>query len=199
MGVRAFVGAGVVVASLAVAMEARAAGEVVVAVSPSEVGVGQPIEVLVRTFVPIEPEGTLPQSSAREPYPAPSGYWNVLMPWDDYPFDVVAQHEGDADVSVPLARDPSDSTLWRGTVSLPTAGTWTIWVRNSPEKEPGSTTIVTVRPGGPAATPSPASIESTTSPGSPPIEAGPAALVGGLSGFIVGALVTLAWRRRLRS
>lgn len=146
------------------AAEVRAAGEVVVAVSPSEVEVGKPVEVLLRTFVPIEREGTLPQSSVREPYPAPSGFWNVLMPWDDYPFDVVAQHDGDADVAVQLARDPSDATLWRGSVSLPSTGTWTIWVRNFPGKEPGSTTTVTVRPGGSTATASPPPDATTTGP-----------------------------------
>src|SRR5207249_3129482 len=121
-------------------------GEVVLAVSPSEVAVGEPVEVLLRTFVPIDRHGTLPQASAREPYPAPSGFWDVLMPWDDYPFDVVAQREGNADVQIRLARDPSDSTLWRGTVTLPSAGTWTLWVRNFPEKAAGSTLDVTVRP-----------------------------------------------------
>ncbi len=174
---------------------ARAAGEVVVAVSPSEVEVGEPVEVLLRTFVPIDRQGILPGSSPREPYPAPSDLWNLLYPWDDYPFDVVAQHDGDADVAVQLARDPSDSTLWRGTVSLPSAGTWTIWVRNFPGKEPGSTTSVTVRPGPSAATASPPiNAATTTSPAS--IEAGPATLIGALVGLVVGALVALVWRRR---
>ncbi len=71
--------------SLALAAEVRAASEVVVAVSQSEVEVGEPIEVLLRTFVPIERQGILPQSSAREPYPAPSGFWNVLMRWRQRP------------------------------------------------------------------------------------------------------------------
>lgn len=174
---------------------ARAAGEVVLAVSPSEVEVDEPVEVLLRTFVPIEREGTLPQSSVREPYPAPSGFWNVLMPWDDYPFDVVAQHDGDADVAVQLARDPSDSTLWRGTLSLPSAGTWIIWVRNFPGKEPGSTTTVTVRSGGSAATEAPAS-NATSTTGQASIEAGPAALIAAVVGLVVGALAARAWRRR---
>lgn len=191
---RALLGAGLLVTSLAMAGGTLAAGEVVVAVSPSEVTVGEPVEVLLRTFTPIERQGTLPLSSPREPYPAPSGFWNVLVPWDDYPFDVVAQHDGDTDVPVPLARDPSDSTLWRGTVSLPSAGTWTIWVRNFPDKEPGSTTNVTVRPGGSDATASP-SINSTTT-GSPSIEAGPAALAGALIGLVLGVAAALGWRRR---
>jgi hypothetical protein len=175
----------------------RAAGEVVLAVSPSEVDVGEPVEVFLRTFVPIERPGTLPQSNAREPYPAPSGFWNVLMPWDDYPFDVVAQHEGDADVAIQFARDPSDSTLWRGSVSLPSAGRWTIWVRNFPAKEPGSTTTVTVRPDGSAATASPP--PNATATGQASIEAGPAALIGALVGLVIGVLAAPAWRRRWAS
>lgn len=193
--VRALVSVGLLAVALATASVARAAGEVVVAVSPSAVGVGEPVEVLLRTFVPIQREGVLPGTSPREPYPAPSGFWNLLYPWDDYPFDVVAQHEGDADIQVRLARDPSDSTLWRGTVTLPSAGTWTIWVRNFPGKESGSTTTVRVRPGGSAATESsPPGNGTMTSPAS--IEAGPAALVGALVGIVVGALVAIAWRRR---
>jgi hypothetical protein len=190
------VSVGVFAVMLATASVARAAGQVVVAVSPSEVPVGEPVEVLLRTFVPIQREGVLPGPSPREPYPAPPGFWNLLYPWDDYPFDVVAQHEGDTDVPVSLARDASDSTLWRGFVSLPKAGTWTIWVRNFPGKELGSTTTVTVRPGESAAPASPASSNATTTTGSASIEAGPAALIGALGGLVVGALVTIAWRRR---
>jgi hypothetical protein len=176
------------------AVEVRAAGEVVLAVSPSEVEVGEPVEVLLRTFVPIGREGVLPGTSPREPYPAPSGFWNLLYPWDDYPFDVVAQHEGAIDIPVSLARDPSDSTLWRGFVSLPTAGTWTIWNRNFPDTEPGSTTTVTVR-GGSAATASPPPVNATTT-GPTWITAAPATLIGALAGLVVGAILALAWRRR---
>ena len=193
IAVRALLGAGLLVGSLAMASELRAAGEVVLALSPSEVEVGEPVEVLLRTFVPIARQGTLPQSSVREPYPAPSGFWNVLMPWDDYPFDVVAQHDGDADVAVSLARDPSDLTLWRGNVSLPSPGTWTIWVRNFPGKEPGSTTTVTVR-GGSAPTASPPPNATTT--GQASIEAGPVALIAAVIGLVVGVLAARAWRRR---
>lgn len=190
---RVLVSVGLLAVTLATASVARAAGEVVVAVSPSEVGVGEPVEVLLRTFVPIQREGVLPGTKPREPYPAPSGFWNLLYPWDDYPFDVVAQHDGDADVAVQLARDPSDSTLWRGSVSLPSAGTWTVWVRNFPGKEPGSTTTVTVR-GGSATT---ASLPPTaTTTGQASIEAGPAALIAAVVGLVVGALAALAWRRR---
>lgn len=194
--VRALLAAGLLFTSLATAGEVRAAGHVVVAVSPAEVDVGEPVEVLVRTFWVVDRSDlSLPFETPIAPYPVPSGIWDILYSWADYPFDVVAQHTGDADVAVELVRDPSDSTLWRGTMSLPSAGTWTIWVRNFPGKEPGSTATVTVRPGGSAVTESsPPGNATMTSPAS--IEAGPAALFGALVGLIVGALVTVAWRRR---
>jgi hypothetical protein len=194
---RVLMGAVLLVVSLATALEARAAGDVVVTVSPSVVGVGEPVEVLLRTFLPIERAGTLPQSSAREPYPAPSGYWNVLFPWDDYPFDVVAWRENDRDIAIALARDPSDATLWRGMVSLPAAGTWTIWVRNFPGRQVGSTTTVTVHPGQLAGTPSSAATAATSGTrAAPTIGPGPAALVGILFGLGVGALLAELRRRR---
>ncbi len=58
--------------------------------------------------------GILPGTNPREPYPAPSGSWNVLFPWHDYPFDVVGQHDGDTDVPVTLTRDPLDATSTDG-------------------------------------------------------------------------------------
>jgi hypothetical protein len=112
------------------------------------------------------------------------------MPWDDYPFDVVAQHDGDADVAVQLAR----LDALAGQRSLPSAGTWTIWVRNFPGQEPGSTTTVTVRPGASAATAAPAP-NATTTTGQASIEAGPA-LIAALVGLVVGALSARAWTRR---
>jgi hypothetical protein len=187
--VRVLFGLGLLVGSLATATVARAAGEVVLAVSPSEVVVGEPVEVLLRTFRVVDRSDlSLPFETPIAPYPVSSGVWDILYPWADYPFDVVGQHSGDVDVVVKLARDPSDSTLWRGTMSLPAAGTWTIWIRNFPGKEPGSTATVIVRPGGPA---------STSTAGTPAIELGPAAaLFGGLTGLILGALATMVWRRR---
>lgn len=172
------VGTGLLVLMLATTGGVLAAGQVVVSASPSEVRVGQAVEILARTFLPIQREGTLAVSDPLEPYPGPSGLWNVLYPWDDYPFDVVAQHEDGTELGVTLARDPSDSTLWRGFVSLPKAGPWTVWVRNFPGKEPGSTTVVRV--GDPP-------------PGS--IGWGPAALAGVLLGLLGGFAV--ARRRQL--
>jgi hypothetical protein len=196
--VRALLATGLLVTSLATAAEVRAAGHVVVAVSPAEVDVGEPVEVLVRTFLVVDGSDlSLPFEAPIAPYPVPSGVWDILYSWTDYPFDVVAQHEGDPDVQVPLARDPSDSTLWRGTVTAPSPGTWTIWVRNFPGREPGSTSTVTVRPGAAVTESSPRGDATTTIPGS--IEAGSTALIGGLVGLFVGVVIALGWRRRRAS
>jgi hypothetical protein len=191
---------GLLAATLATASPARAAGEVVVAVSPTTVTVGRPVEVLVRTFRVVEREDlSLPFETPLEPYPVPSGVWNVLYHWADYPFDVVAQHEDGTDVPLTVARDPNDSTLWRGVVSLPKPGTWTIWVRNFSHKEPGSTAVVTAQAG------SPGSVEPqatpTTVPASgeraPAVEAGPAAVIGALVGLFGGwAIGRFQSRRR---
>lgn len=170
---------GLLVATLAAAGGTRAAGEVVVSASPSEVRVGQAVEILVRTFLPIQRAGTLAVSDPLEPYPGPSGLWNVLYPWDDYPFDVVAEHADGTEIAVAVARDPSDSTLWRGSVSLPTSGTWTIRVRNFPDTERGATTLVSA---------------VAAAPGS--IEPGPAAFLGALAGLLGGLAVSRFGRMR---
>jgi hypothetical protein len=90
---------------------AYGAGEVVVTASPADARVGQQVEVLLRTFVPFTTAtlGLYP----RPEYPAPSGFLDVLYPWDDYPFDVRAE-VADQSVGIDLRRDPHDSTLWRG-------------------------------------------------------------------------------------
>jgi hypothetical protein len=192
---RVLVGLSLLAVMLATATAVRAAGAVVVEASPPLVRVGQPLEVLVRTFVPVQRDGTLAVPSPREPYPGPSDLYNVLYPWDDYPFDVVAQHEDGTELAVKLTRDESDSTLWRGFASLPTAGTWTIWVRNFPTKGPGSTTIVKAEAGPPSSVRPTA---GTTQAASGSIEAGPAAVLGGLLGLL-GGIAIAHGRRRLPS
>ena len=169
---------GAVIASMAMASAVSAAGEVVVSASPATVRIGEPVEVLVRTFIPIDRSGALPLPDPRSPYPGASGFYDVLYPWDDYPFDVVARHEDRTELPVVVARDASDSTLWRGTVALPKAGGWTIWVRNFQHQEPGSTAMVTAQ-------------DATASLG-----AGPAAAIGALLGLLAGVLVGRSTSRR---
>jgi hypothetical protein len=187
---------GLLITSLATAAGARASGDVVVAASPAEVDLGQPVEVLVRTFQAVDRSDlALPFEAPIAPYPVPSDVWDLLYSWADYPFDVVAQQPGETDVPIALARDPSDSTLWRGTMSLPAAGTWTIWVRNFPGKGPGSTTTVTVRPGRPGSSTSPLPVTPPTSRVAS-INAGAAGFIGLAVGIVVGVAVALAWKRR---
>jgi hypothetical protein len=113
-----------------------AAMEVAVSVSPSEGIVGRPVEVLVRTFIPMGAgdDLQLPVPSLR--YPAASGHWNVLYPIADYPFDVVANSPSGVRVQVALTRDPQDASLWRGSFIPSSSGEWTIVMRNFPTLEP---------------------------------------------------------------
>ncbi|MBF6605903.1 MAG: hypothetical protein IVW53_10020 [Chloroflexi bacterium] len=147
--------AGLVLALLAVgALTAKptlAAMDISVSVSPAEGVVGRPIEVLLRTFVPIRAgDITLPVLTLA--YPAASGLWNVLYPFADYPFDVAAQAVDGTTVAVALTRDPNDATLWRGTFTPTKSGQWTIVVRNFPADQPGASARVSVAPGDPVPT-----------------------------------------------
>jgi len=172
----ALVVVGLLATTLALATGVRAAAEVVVSASPSEVRVGEPLEVFIRTFVPVQ-RSILDVPDPREPYPGASGFLNVLYPMEDYPFDVVAEHEDGSEVAVMVVRDPTDSTLWRGIVSLPKAGTWTVRVRNWPASAPGATTIVRAEAGPTVST-----------------EAGLAAAVALVLGLMAGVFVWRRWR-----
>jgi hypothetical protein len=190
---RVLIGVGLAALTLGTVNAANAAGDVVVSVSPNKVATGQPIEVLVRTFRVVERQDlSLPFESPIEPYPVPSDTWNILYSWPDYPFDVVAESEDGTALPVTLARDPFDSTLWRGSMSFPKAGTWTIWVRNFQHKEPGSTVVVTVESGpGSTSVPLPGVVGGTTGAGG----AGLAVLIG-LLGLLVGLGLGGLRRRR---
>ncbi len=107
-----------------------AAVEVAVSVSPATGIVDRPVEVLVRTFIPIGRDGIdLPPPSLA--YPAPSGLWNVLYPID-YPFDVIAQSPTGEELKVELVRDATDASLWRGSFTPTIPGEWSIVLRNFP-------------------------------------------------------------------
>lgn len=130
--------AALVLAMTAATVRAQPVGaalEIAVSVSPAEGMVGRPLEVLVRTFVPVGAGDLgLPRPSLR--YPAASGLWNVLYPIDDYPFDVVATSAAGVDVQIVLTRDPADASLWRGSFTPSTAGEWSIVMRNFPTIAP---------------------------------------------------------------
>jgi hypothetical protein len=123
-------------ASVALAAGPSAAAmDITVSVSPGTGVVGRPVEVLVRTFVPIEANGLdLPVPSLG--YPTQSGLWEVLYPFPDYPFDIVAKSPAGAEVQVILVRDGSDASLWRGAFTPTVTGQWSIVVKNFPKSEP---------------------------------------------------------------
>lgn len=124
-----------VLAAAFIADPSAAALEIAVSVSPPSATVGRPVEVLVRTFIPIGGEGIdLPPPSLA--YPAASGLWNVLYPVADYPFDVVARPPTGDEIEVDLVRDPSDASLWRGAFTPTAVGTWSIVIRNFPTYAP---------------------------------------------------------------
>jgi hypothetical protein len=183
--VRALGGRGLLAATFATAGIVQASGWIVLSASPQDVRVGQPVEVLLRTFSTLLPgDKVVDLSSPRPPFPGHSDVWNVLYPWDDYPFDVVAQHEDGTEIPVKVVRDPVDSTLWRASLSLPKAGVWTIWVRNF-DKQPGVTTVVKAEPAA-----------SAPSEAAPLLSVGPAAVFGVLAGLLGGLFVGRRWGRR---
>ena len=124
---------GIGIAAFGVAQPALAALEIVVSVSPVEVEVGQPVEVQVRTFLPFGEKDLHLPVSRPSAYPAASGLWNVLYPVD-YPFDVDATTEGGQIIPLTLRRDAVDPTLWRGTFTPTSAGTWTVRMNNWPDR-----------------------------------------------------------------
>jgi hypothetical protein len=131
-----------VVLSLGLTSMVLGAGEIVLTISPPESQVGQPVEVLLRTFVPYSAT-TLGLASPHPDYPGAPGILDVLYPWDDYPFVVRAEIAGET-VPIVLTRDVQDSTLWRGFWTPTKVGTWTIRSYNFGEGHPGTSTSVRV-------------------------------------------------------
>src|SRR2546428_4106167 len=69
----ALIAGGVLVTSLATAAGARASGHVVITASPAEVDLGDPVEVLVRTFGVVDRNDLgRPFETPIAPYPVPS-------------------------------------------------------------------------------------------------------------------------------
>jgi hypothetical protein len=151
MSPRARVGALLVFAFGAVAMfpaGVKGAMNVVVTASPAHAAVDQPVEVLIRTFLPLAGSDlSLDVGATRTPFPAPSGYWSLLYAFsDDYPFKVEARGPGGESVSVIVARDPSDASLYRGIARLSSAGRWRVQLLNYSGDAPGTWAEVDVQP-----------------------------------------------------
>lgn len=128
------------------AQRVDAALEVAVSVSPTEVQVGQPVEVQVRTFVPFGQDSLQLPLTRPDAYPAPSGLWNVLYPIDDYPFDVAAVAEDGASIPVVLQRDTTDATLWRGSFAPTSSGVWTVRMNNFSQDRAASVRVSPAAP-----------------------------------------------------
>lgn len=94
-----------------------------------------PVEVLVRTYVPIR-ESDLDLPTAPLPYPVASGLWDVRYPFPDYPFKADVRGPDGGVTKIILARDSIDATLWRGTFVPNTPGEWTVSLTNTPILEP---------------------------------------------------------------
>jgi len=122
---------------------ADAAMDVVVTVSPARVAMGDTVEVLLRTFVPIALDD-LAMPTPSGPYPVPSGFWAVLYPFPDYPFRVIATAEDGSSTSVTMALDRTDVTLWRGSFTPCLPGAWTVTVANFSVDTPGATADLVV-------------------------------------------------------
>lgn len=137
-----------VLAMAAAALAAQpiaAALEVAVSVSPATGIVDRPVEVLVRTFIPVGGDAIdLPPPSLA--YPAPSGRWNVLYPTIDYPFDVIARSPTGEELKIELVRDGSDASLWRGSFIPTVPGEWSIVMRNFPTYPPTRLTVAASEP-----------------------------------------------------
>jgi hypothetical protein len=128
------------------AQRVDAALEVAVSVSPTEVQVGQPVDVQVRTFVPFGQDSLQLPLTRPDAYPAPSGLWNVLYPIDDYPFDVAANADDGTSIPVVLHLDATDATLWRGSFTPTSVGVWTVRLNNFAQDRTASVRVSAATP-----------------------------------------------------
>lgn len=137
---------GLVVAGsiLATVDRTSAAMWAVLTLSPERPAVGEPAEVLIRTFGTYGPAavGSIEHDG---PIPAPSD--NVLVLWGvDYPFQVLAVGAAGERIDIEVHRDPADASLYRGVVAFPSAGEWTLRLPqfSGPDDAPGIRLAVTV-------------------------------------------------------
>lgn len=135
--------AGLVGSSVA-AGGASAAMWVALNVSPERPTVGEPAEVLLRTFATFGSDD-LGEIVNDGPIPAPSGFALVL--WGvDYPFELVAQGPSSENLTIEVHRDPADASLYRGEVAFPSPGEWRLRLPQfaGSGDAPGITAVVVV-------------------------------------------------------
>ena len=116
----------------------------VLTLSPERPAVGEPAEVLIRTFGTYGPAavGSIEHDG---PIPAPSD--SVLVLWGvEYPFQVLAVGAAGERIDVEVHRDPADASLYRGVVAFPSPGEWTLRLPQypGPDDAPGIRLAVTV-------------------------------------------------------
>jgi hypothetical protein len=109
----------------------------VLTVSPERPTVGEPAEVLIRTFGTFGSDavGSIAHDGS---IPTPSDM--VLVLWGvDYPFEVIALGPGGESVDVEVHRDQADASLYRGEVAFPTSGEWNLQLPQfpGPDDAPG--------------------------------------------------------------
>jgi hypothetical protein len=178
----------VVISVLAAADPTFAAMWAVLTLSPERPAAGERAEVLIRTFATYGPDavGSLGHDG---PIPAPSD--SVLVIWGvDYPFQLVALGPDGHHIDVEVHQDPADASLYRGAVTFPSAGDWTLRLPQfpGPEDAPGIRLAVTVAERAPP-----------VGEAAPPIgDMAQLAAAAGL-GAIAGLGVALALRRRASS
>lgn len=139
-------------AILATVERTSAAMWAVLTLSPERPTVGEPAEVLIRTFGTYGPAavGSIEHDG---PIPAPSD--SVLVLWGaDYPFQVLAVGAAGERIDIEVHRDPADASLYRGVVAFPSPGAWSLRLPQfpGPDDAPGIRLDVTVEdrapPGG---------------------------------------------------
>jgi hypothetical protein len=116
----------------------------VLTLSPECPSAGEPAEVLVRTFGTYGPDavGTIEHDG---PIPAPSD--SVLVLWGaEYPFQVIALGPAGETIDVDVHQDQADASLYRGAVTFPSPGAWTLRLPQfpGPDDAPGIRLAVTV-------------------------------------------------------
>lgn len=175
----ALVGLIVAGSTLAAVERTSAAMWAVLTLSPERPGVGEPAEVLIRTFGTYGPTavGSIDHDG---PIPAPSD--SVLVLWGtEYPFQLLAVGAAGERIDIEVHRDSADASLYRGVVAFPSPGEWTLRLPQfpGPDDAPGIRLAVTVADRAP-----------------PTGEDGIGLALAAILGVVAGAGAVMATRRR---